>query len=180
MINRDEKIINEIIKPKDKLINQLHQENMELHKELSKQSIVIEEAEKYQKERDSILADNKELLNTVKNLKHEYKKKNNTLDMRFNSRKRELEQEFKNKAFDLKYEYKNRVKSLEKENSHLHKIIDKLYETIDKFIHWICKKFDMGAEDNLVRDFQKETNIFINAEKQLKNEEKNKEWDLEI
>ena len=37
----------------------------------------------------------------------------------------------------------------------------------------------MGAEDNLVRDFQKETNIFIDAEKQLKNEEKEKEWDLE-
>ena len=40
----------------------------------------------------------------------------------------------------------------------VYKIIDKFYETIDKFIHWICEKFDMGAEDNLIRDFQKETN----------------------
>ena len=47
MINRDEKIMNEIIKPKDNLINQLHQENINLHKELSKHAIVIE----YQKER---------------------------------------------------------------------------------------------------------------------------------
>ena len=66
-----------------------------------------------------------------------------------------------------------------KENSRLNKIIDKFYETIDKFIHWICKKFDMGAEDNLIRDFQKETNTFLDAEKQLKHEEREKEWDLE-
>ena len=39
------------------------------------------------------------------------------------------------------------------------------------------KKFDIAEEDNLVRDFQKETNTFINPEKQIKHEEK--EWDLE-
>ena len=161
MINRHEKIINEIIKPKDDLINQLHQENIELHKELSKQSVVIEEAEKYQIERNSILADNEELHNTIQNLEYEYNKKSNSLDLRFDNRKCELEEEFEKKEFDIKYEYKNKIKSLEKENNHLHKIIDKLYETIDKFIHWICKKFDMGAEDNLIRDFQKETNNFI-------------------
>ena len=175
MINRDEKIINEIIKPKDNLINQLHQENIELHKELSKQSVVIEEAEKYQKERNLILADNEELHNTVQNLEHEYKKKSNTLDLRFDNRKRKLEKEFEKKEFDIKYEYKNRVKSLEKENSHLHKIIDKLYETIDKFIHWICKKFDMDAEDYLIRDFQEETNTLLDAEKQIAKEKKEKE-----
>ena len=88
MINRDEKIMNEIIKPKENLINQLHQENMELHKELSKQAIVIEEAEKYQKERDKILIDNEELHNQVEQIKHEYKKKSNTLDLMFDNRKR--------------------------------------------------------------------------------------------
>ncbi len=34
---------------------------MDLHKELSRQTKVIEEAEKYQKERDTILADNAKL-----------------------------------------------------------------------------------------------------------------------
>ena len=67
-----------------------------------------------------------------------------------------------------------------KENSRLNKIIDKFYETIDKFIHWICKKFDIGAEDNLVRDFQKETNTYLDAEKQFKHEEKEKDKDLEL
>ena len=37
----------------------------------------------------------------------------------------------------------------------------------------------MGAEDNLVRDFQNETNTFLDAEKQLKYEERDKEWDLQ-
>ena len=74
MINRDEKIGNEIIKPKDQLIQELYQDNVSLHKELSKQARVIEEAEKYQNERDKILADNEELHNTVKHLEKEYKK----------------------------------------------------------------------------------------------------------
>ena len=181
MINRDEKIMNEIIKPKDNLINQLHQENMELHKELSKQAIVIEEAEKYQKERDSILADNEELHNTVKHLEHEYKKKSNSLDLKFVNRKRELEQEFENKEFDIRYEYKNKIKSLEKENHHLHKIIDKFYETVEKFIDWICHKFGIGESKELVKNFQDDTHIFIDPVKQLNFEEKQKdlEWDLE-
>ena len=55
----------------------------------------------------------------------------------------------------------------------MNKIINKL------FIHWICKKFDIAEEDNLIRDFQKETNTFIDPEKQIKNEERGKEWDLE-
>ena len=135
MINRDEKICNEIIKPKDELIQELYQDNVSLHKELSKQAKVIEEAEKYQNERDKILADNEELNNTVKHL--------------------------------------------EKENNHLYKIINKFWDTLEKFIFWICKKFDIAEEDNLVRDFQKETNTFINPEKQIKHEKREKEWDLE-
>ena len=37
----------------------------------------------------------------------------------------------------------------------------------------------MGAEDNLIRDFQKENNILLDAEKQIQKEDKEKEWDLE-
>ena len=79
----------------------------------------------------------------------------------------------------MEYEYRSKVRKLEKENSKLHRIIDKFYETIDKFIHWICEKFDMGAEDNLIRDFQKETNTFLDPEKQIKKEKREMEWDLE-
>ena len=178
MINR-EKICNEIIKPKDDIIKELYNDNLALHRELSKQSRVIKEAEKYQKERDTIIADNKELNNKVKELQNEYKEKSTTLDLKFDDRKRELEKEFQEKTYDMEYEYKSKVRKLEKENSKLHRIIDKFYETIDRFIHWICEKFDMGAEDNLIRDFQKETNTFLDPEKQIKKEEREMEWDLE-
>lgn len=179
MIGRDEKILNDIIKPKDKLIEELYQDNVALHKELSKQAKTIEEAEKYQNERDKIIADNKELNNTVKILEKEYKKKSDTLDLRFNNRKDELEKEFEYKTYDIENQYKSKIRKLEKENKYLNKIINKFWETLDKFIHWICEKFDIAEEDNLIRDFQKETNTFIDPEKQIKNEERGKEWDLE-
>ncbi len=154
---RDEKILEEIIKPKDDLINELYKDKLSLHQELLKQAKMIEKAERYQKEREKILADNEKLHKEVDNIKSEYKQK----------------------EFDIEWKYKSKIKGLEKENSRLNKIIDKFYETINKFIHWICKKFDMGAEDNLIRDFQEETNTFLDAEKQLKHEEREKEWDLE-
>ena len=174
-----EKVENEIIKAKDELIQELYQDNITLHRELSKQAKVVNEAEKYQKERDKIIADNKELNSKVKKIENEYKEKNNTLDLKFDSRKRELEKEFEEKNYEMKYEYKSKIHNLEKENNKLHKIIDKFYETIEKFITWICKKFDIGAEDYLIRDFQKETNTFIDPVKQIKHEEREKEWDLE-
>ena len=69
--------------------------------------------ESVQKEREKILADNKNLHNEVEQIKVEYKKK-------------------------------------------------------ESDIKWICKKFDMGAEDNLIRDFERDNNTLIDAEKQVK------------
>ncbi len=155
---RDEKILEEIIKPKDKLIKELYKDNLSLHKELSKQSQLIDETEKYQKERDKILADNQALHNQVENIKSEYKEK----------------------KFDLEWDYKKQVKKLEKENNHLHKIIDKFYETVDKFIVWICHKFGIGESKELIKNFQEETCTFIDPVKQLEHEEREKEWDLEM
>lgn len=177
-LNR-EKVENEIIKPKDELIQELYKDNLALHKELSKQSKIIDEAEMYQKERNSILADNEKLHSTVRHLEHEYKKKSNNLDFDYKNRKDELEKEFKNKEFDIEYKYKSKIKSLEKENSHLHKIIDKFYETVEKFIDWVCHKFGIGESKQLIKDFEKQTNTFIDPVKQLEHEELEKEWDLE-
>ena len=140
---------------------------------------MVDEAEKYQKERNSIISDNKKLNNKVKDLENEYKRKSNNLDFEYNNRKAELEQEFQDKEFDIEYKYKNKIKSLEKENNHLLKIIDKFYETVEKFIHWVCHKFGIGESKELIKDFQEETNTFIDPVKQLENEEMEKEWDLE-
>ena len=154
---RDEKIIEEIIKPKDNVIQNLYQDNMNLHRQLSRQAQVIEEAEKYQKERDRIMADNEKLHCEVDNIKTEYDKK----------------------EFDMEWEYANRINKLEKENNFLHKVVDRFKETIDKFITWICKKFDIGAENNLIRDFERENNTLLDAEKQIKHEEREKDLNFE-
>ena len=47
--------------------------------------------------------------------------------------------------------------------------------TLEKFISWIYKKFDIAEEDSLVRDFLKKTDNFIDPEKQIKHEEREKE-----
>ena len=157
-IKRDEKILKEIIKPKDDLIKELYKDNLSLHKELSKQSKVVNEAVKYQKERDKILADNKTLHNQVENIKTEYKEK----------------------EFDLEWDLKKQIKKLEKENSKLQKIINKFYETIDKFIVWICHKFGFGESKELIKNFQEETRTFIDPVKQIENEEKIKNHEFEL
>ena len=72
-IKRDEKILEKIIKPKDDLIKELYRENVSLNKELSKQSKVVDEAVKYQKERNTIMADNRALHLEVENIKKKYK-----------------------------------------------------------------------------------------------------------
>ncbi len=155
---RDEKILEEIIKPKDNLINDLYQDNLILQQELSRQARMVEKVEKYQRERDKIMEDNENLHNEVKQMRAEYKQKES----------------------DIEWKYKSKIKGLEKENNKLHRIVEKFYETIDKFIHWICKKFDMGAEDNLIRDFQKETNTLLNAEKQIEKEDREKKFEMEL
>ena len=57
---------------------------------------------------------------------------------------------------------------------------DRFKETIKIFVHWLCKKFELGAEDDLVRDFQKENNILLDAEKQIQKEDRQKEWEMEL
>ena len=61
----------------------------------------------------------------------------------------------------------------------LNKIIDKFYKTIDKFIEWICNKFNFGNSKELVKKFENETRTFIDPVKQIKKEEREKELNLE-
>lgn len=61
MLNRDEKIENEIIKPKNELIQKLYIENVSLHKELSKQEKLVDVASDYEKKHTKMLEDNTNL-----------------------------------------------------------------------------------------------------------------------
>ena len=158
-LKRDEKILEEIIKPKDNLINELYQNNMLMNQQLQRQARIVERAEKYEKERDSIMEDNANLHNEVEQIKKDYKQK----------------------ELDVEWEYKSKIKGLEKENHNLKNVVKRFRETIGIFINWICKRFDMGTENNLIRDFEKENNILLDAEQQIEkeNKAKEKEWDLE-
>ena len=155
---RDEKILEDIIKPKDDLINELYQNNLLMNQQLLRQARMVEEAEKYQKERNKIMADNRDLHKQVDNIKAEYQQKEDNLEW--------------------KYEY--RINKLEKENGYLHKVIDKFRETIHKFIEWICVNFDMGTGDTLIRDFERETRTYLDAEEEIKREDREKDNELEL
>ncbi len=154
---RDEKILEDIIKSKYDLINELYQNNLQMHQQLLRQAKMVEEAEKYQKERNKIMADNRDLHKQVDNIKAEYKEKEDNLEW--------------------KYDYK--IRTLEKENSYLHSVIDKFRETIHKFIEWICVNFDMGTGDTLIRDFERETRTCLDGEEQIKREEREKDLEME-
>ena len=162
MLGRDEKIEELIIKPKDKLIEKLHEENCSLHHELYKQCRLVDKAEKYEKERQSILAENKEIKENFKSLENDYAIK--------------LKQEIRK----VENKYEDEIYKLKKENKFLNKIINTFEKTVNKFIKWIVKKFDIAEEDNLIRDFEKETHTFIDPEQQIRKEEREKEWDLEL
>ena len=154
---RDEKILEDIIKPKDDLINELYQNNLLMHQQLLRQTKMVEEAEKYQKERNKIMADNIDLHKQVDNIKAEYKQKEDNLE----------------------WKYEHKINKLEKENGYLHEVIDKFRETIHKFIEWICVNFDMGTGDTLIRDFERETRTCLDGEEQIKREEREKDLEME-
>ena len=157
-IKRDEKILEEIIKPKDELINELYQNNLLMHQQLLRQAKIVEEAEKYQIERNNIMADNRDLHKQTDDIKAEYKQKEDNLE----------------------WKYKYRINKLEKENGYLHNVIYKFRETIHKFIEWICVNFNMGAGDTLIRDFERKTRICLDGEEQIKREEREKSMKLEL
>jgi len=56
--------------------------------------------------------------------------------------------------------------------------VDKFKDTVQKFIKWIVKKFDITDENKLIRDFEKENRTFIDVEKQVKLKDKKREYEL--
>ena len=156
MLNRDEKIENEVIKPKDDLINKLYNENISLHKELSKQANTINIATEYEKKHTQILEDNV-------NLQFKCKKLEKTLE----NKEKELKQQFEDETYKIDYQYQKIINKLEKENNYLKKVIDRFKFTVQKFITWICHKFSAPSEEVLIRDFERETYMDFDVEKQL-------------
>ena len=154
MLNRDEKIENEIIKPKDELIQKLHQENVSLHKELSKQANIIDKAEKFERERKNLEESNAKLQTKCRDL-----------EINFTEKEKQLKYKYENETYKIDYQYRKIINKLEKENNYLKKVIDRFKITVQKFISWVCHKFSTPSEEALIRDFERETNINFNPER---------------
>lgn len=153
VLNRDKIIEEQIIKPQNKLIKELHNENVALHKELSKQSKIIDVAEKYEKEKFNLETENRNLRFNLRSMfQQEVEKTAKAID-----------EEYENKIKDIETKYKRQLDDLKYENSRLNKIIDKFKTNIKKFMRWLCNKFSYPCEDDLIRDF----NSNINFEKEL-------------
>ena len=153
MKNRDEKIQEQIINPKDKAIKKLQEQNALLTLTLNRQMNTVDKAVKYEKEFKPILEENIEL-------KEKYETLENTYNLKL--------QEEKTKIQD---KYENRIYNLEKENNFLRKVINTFQKTFEKFIHWICIKFSISEEDKLIMNFELENDTYINPIKQIEYEE---------
>ena len=152
VLNRDKLIEDQIIKPKDKLIKQLYTENVSLHKELSKQTEIIDEAEDFVKEKKNLQNKNQNLIIDYQLLQKEKRES-----------QEELKFEYQSKIEHIEHKYQKKIKELEKENKSLNKVIDKFKANLKKFLKWLCHKFSYPCEDDLIRDFNKETysNIYV-------------------
>lgn len=169
MLNRDEKIKNEIIKPKDDLIQELYSENLSLHKELSKQTTIIDKAEKFEKEKFKLETENRNLRFNLNMFQQEVEKTAKAIDV-----------EYENKIKDLETKYKSKIDNLEYENSKLNKIIYKFKTNFKKFMKWICNKFSYPCEEDLIRDFNEETYSNIDFEQQLDVKQFEQDYEDEI
>ena len=160
--NRDEKIQELVVEPRDKMIKELQEQNSLLYLTLQSQVNTVERASKYEKERKSIMCENKELKEKCENMENDYSVK--------------LKEEIKK----VENKYENEIYQLEKENSFLRKVINTFQKTVDEFIHWVCTKFSVSSEEEFIRDFQIENDIYINPENQIKYEETQNEYDIEL
>lgn len=156
VLNRNKIIEEQIIKPKDKLIKQLYNENVSLHKELSKQTEMIDTVENFVKEKANLQNKNKNLIIDYQLLQKEKQES-----------EEELKFEYQSKIENIEHKYQKKIKELEKENKSLNKVIDKFKANLKKFLKWLCHKFSYPCEDDLIRDFNKETYSNKNFEKQL-------------
>lgn len=70
---------------------------------------------------------------------------------------------------------------MDEETPHMHLVFIPVVHTQDKKgNNWVCKKFSIFEEEDFIRDFQKETDTYLDPKVQLEyEEEKEKEWDLE-
>ena len=73
-------------------------------------------------------------------------------------------------------ELKEKCENIEKDYSiklkeEIRKVINTFQKTVDKFINWVCNKFSLSSEEEFIRDFEFENDMYLDSEKQLEYEE---------
>ena len=165
--NRDEKIVNEIIKPKDELIQELYKDNLSLHKELSQKSNLIKQAEVFEKERMNLENDNKLLRNKYKTWESDY-----------NEKTQELKFEYESEINRLNRTHKREIHKLESENKSLKKVIENVKSVVKKFIGWVCQKLSISSEKDVIKKFENETYTKFDLDKSINTSIKRDELEL--
>ena len=160
--NRDEKIQELVVQPRDKLIKEQQEQISLLYLTLQNQVNTVENASKYEKERKFIMGENRELKEKCDNMEKDYSVK------------------LKEEIQKVENKYEDEIYQLEKENSFLRKVINTFEKTVDKFIHWVCNKFLVSSEEEFIRDFEFENDIYLDPEKQIEYKETQNEYDIEL
>lgn len=153
--NRDEQIQKEIIEPKDKLIEQLYADNVKLHKELSKQTHLVDMASQYKKENSYLWNENNKLNKKCSDIEFESSYKIERIEIKFRK--------------ELNF-FKTRTNQLES-------ALKEWSEAIQLFAIFICKIVGVPFTDNLIKEFEKKHGICFDFEKQMKKLDKSKRKD---
>ena len=128
------------------------------------QRVLIDRAEEFEKERKTIYNENYQL-------EKKYKELEKSIDFKL-----------ENEIYKIDTKYKKVINELEEENKFLHKVVDKFKVAVTKFISWVCHKFDCPSEENLVRDFEKDTGLNFDVENQVlkENRHNEKKWEMDL
>lgn len=162
MLNRDEKIQNEIIKSRDDLIQELYKDNMALHKELSKKSKLFEKADEIQDEN------------------HRLKHKNIELNARCDELEEKLtytENDYEREIERINNKNGREVGKLNKHIESLKGIIEDFKVMVHQFVKWVVKKLSAPTEEEVMHKFERETGIYFNIDRQLRDRTMEREDD---
>ena len=152
MLNRDKKIQYEIIKPRNDLIQELHKDNVALHKELSKKSKLIEKVDEIQNEN------------------HRLKYKNIELNARCDELEEKLtytENDYEREIERINNKHEREVGKLYKHIESLKGIIEDFKVMVHQFVKWVVKKLSAPTEEEVMHKFERETGTYFNIDRQL-------------
>ena len=96
-------------------------------------------------------------------------------------KEKQLINKYEDKIYDIDCKYQKVINELEKENTFLRKVVDRFKTTVKTFIYWVCNKFSVSSEEQLMRDFEKETRMNFDVEEAVQVEQLEiKENDLDL